>query len=206
MKTQEWKTVDKSTWGNGPWQDEPDKRQWKDEATGLPCLIVRGPSGALCGYVGVAEGHSHFGKDYDNAPVEVHGGLTFASKCADMSPAAYAKGLERVKTTAEEAKRHPKGDAAEWLKEWAPHLGTYEAWREQSEKANICHIPGPGEPDHVWWFGFDCAHYQDTTPASDARSRTYGGNYERDGVYRDVAYVTAECTSLAKQLAALQAA
>ena len=58
METIEYRTMDKSVWGPGPWQNEPDKRQWQDEATGLPCLIVRNSMGALCGYVGVSEGHA----------------------------------------------------------------------------------------------------------------------------------------------------
>ncbi len=73
--------VDKSEWLRGIWDDEPDKIQWPDKATGLPCLIVRGAVGALCGYVGVPKGHPWFGKDYDDVEVDVHGGLTFASPC-----------------------------------------------------------------------------------------------------------------------------
>lgn len=41
----------------GPWQQEPDKVQWVDEATGLPCLVVRAQDGHLCGYVGVDSEH-----------------------------------------------------------------------------------------------------------------------------------------------------
>lgn len=82
MKTLEYRTVDKSTWGPGPWQIEPDKLQFTDAATGLPCLIVRNHSGALCGYVGVVEGHPWFGKDYDDIDATVHGGLSFADLCA----------------------------------------------------------------------------------------------------------------------------
>lgn len=84
MQTREWRSADdKSGWGAGPWQDEPDKLQWTDEATGLPCLIKRNTqvTGALCGYVGVSEGHQDFAKGYDDVPVEVHGGLTFADFC-----------------------------------------------------------------------------------------------------------------------------
>lgn len=100
MQTIEYRTVDKSTWGRGPWADEPDKIQYQDEATGLPCLIVRSPVGALCGYVGVPEGHPWFGIAYnertDRAPetddhdwsaerpesvIDVHGGLTFSGFC-----------------------------------------------------------------------------------------------------------------------------
>ncbi len=29
---------------------------------------------------------------------------------------------------------------------------------------HICHEPAPGEPEHVWWLGFDCLHYRDTSP------------------------------------------
>lgn len=59
MKAREWYDVyDKSGWGDGPWQKEPDKAQWLDEATRLPCLAVRNNvSGTLCGYVGVPPGH-----------------------------------------------------------------------------------------------------------------------------------------------------
>lgn len=85
METKEWKTLkqfaDKPKWGPGDWLTEPDKLQWFDEKSGLPCLIVRGPSGALCGYVGVGEKHPYFKKDYNDVPVEVHGGLTFADHC-----------------------------------------------------------------------------------------------------------------------------
>jgi hypothetical protein len=83
MQTKEWRFIDKAGWGEGPWQDEPDKVQWQDEATGLPCLIRRnGASGALCGYVGVPEGHPWFGRDYsDLLSIEVHGGLTYSDLC-----------------------------------------------------------------------------------------------------------------------------
>lgn len=59
MQYREWRFVDKSTWGPGPWADEPDKVQWQDETTGLPCMVRRGSPeiGVWCGYVGVAEGH-----------------------------------------------------------------------------------------------------------------------------------------------------
>lgn len=67
MENKTWHSIPKETkesWGQGPWVSEPDKVQWLDEASGLPCLIVRGPMGALCGYVGVPEGHPFFKKKY----------------------------------------------------------------------------------------------------------------------------------------------
>lgn len=88
METIEYRnpTVDKSTWGSGPWQDEPDKKQWLDARTGLPCLIVRNihGSGALCGYVGVPRTHPLYEKGYDEADIEVHGGLTYADRCQEV--------------------------------------------------------------------------------------------------------------------------
>ena len=168
MKTVEYRSVDKSGWGDGPWQQEPDKVQWQDEATGLPCLIVRNLSGALCGYVGVAEGHPWFGIGYSDridrveteerdwsAPtpdglIEVHGGLTFSGLCNPSAP----------------------------------------------EDRGICHKPAPGEPDHVWWFGFDCAHAWDLSPGRLTRFWS-----EPDEVYRDITYVRRQVVSLAGQLA-----
>ena len=79
MEAKEYRTIDKSAWGDGPWQDEPDKMQFTDNATGLPCLIVRVPfHGGLCGYVGVFEGNPNFGRDYNDVDADVHGGLTFS--------------------------------------------------------------------------------------------------------------------------------
>src|SRR5437588_8775903 len=144
----EYHTRDKAEWGDGPWLSEPDKAQWTDPATGLPCLAVRGQSGALCGYVGVTEGHPFFGVGYDadaTLPVnhrcdepycrpspehvlDVHGGVTFSEACDDGA-----------------------------------------------EDRAICHTPKPGESDHVWWIGFDCAHFYDFSPDYDRWVETYMG-------------------------------
>lgn len=148
-------TQDKTSWLRGPWDAEPDKAQWTDPATNLPCLIVRGPMGALCGYVGVSPDHPWFGRGYDDCQaasgdyVEVHGGLTYANHC-----------------------------------------------RPGPEDSAICHVPDEGQPDNIWWLGFDCSHSGDM----------YGMNlpellWDRDNPYRDFAYVQHECTQLAAQAA-----
>jgi hypothetical protein len=157
MEAREYRTVDKSGWAPGPWQSEPDKMQWTDEATGLPCLIVRGPFGALCGYVGVAEGHVAFAQHYERVGVDVHGGLTFADFCADTD----------------------------------------------DESRHICHTPAEGEPTHVWWLGFDCAHCDDLCPSD--RGRQVSGEFFRHRRYRDLAYVKSEIATLAAQLSKLTA-
>lgn len=92
MQTKEWTNIDKTEWERGEWDGEPDKVQWPDEATGLPCIAKRHPtSGHWCGYVGVPEGHSAFGKGFEDVTVkddegadaypDVHGGLTYADRC-----------------------------------------------------------------------------------------------------------------------------
>jgi hypothetical protein len=171
MKEMQWKFLDKTTWGEGPWNSEPDKVQWTDPATGLPCMIHRAKTtGSWCGYVGVGSGHPHYGiHDFSEIPVSVHGGITFADKC---DPG------------------------------FNPETGE-----------GICHIPEPGEPDDVYWFGFDCGHAFDLMPAMHATMREIGFVPTARGhitdslwnpeTYRDIDYVRSECTILASQLAVL---
>ena len=156
MKTKEYFTVDKTMWGLGAWTDEPDKIQYPDPDTGLPCLIVRNALGSLCGYVGVPEGHPCFGKNYDTEGtfgIEVHGGLTYAGPC------------------------DPSGD----------------------EAARICHTPAKGEPDHVWWLGYDCGHAWDISPSMES----HGFMSADDCTYKDVPFVKKNNALLAQQLKAM---
>lgn len=158
MRTKEYTTIDRTGWPSGPWDNEPDKVQWQDEKTGLPCLAVRNRlSGNWCGYVGLSDGHPWYGKDYNSPDVDVHGGLTFAGMCRPGN----------------------------------------------TEAVGICHVPGPGQPDHVWWFGFDCAHAWDYSPldVKMAEERGYPFTISHDASYRSLAYVRNECTKLASQLA-----
>lgn len=83
--------TDRAEWPAGPWDDEPDRDEWVDKTTGLPCIAQRGPVGAWCGYVGVDKTHSWHGVIYHQvAPgwthspetlVDVHGGLTYSDVC-----------------------------------------------------------------------------------------------------------------------------
>lgn len=141
----------KARFGPGPWQEEPDRAEF--EAYGLPCLIQRGPMGALCGYVAVPPGHRLHGESHaiweGEAPateLEVHGGLTYSAACEGL----------------------------------------------------ICHVPREGEPDNVWWLGFDCAHAGDVVPGLDYRLPHQ--LRRRGDVYRTIDYVRAQCEALAKQL------
>lgn len=59
----------------------------------------------------------------------------------------------------------------------------------------ICHVPKPGEPDAVWWFGFDCAHLGDHSPGL----RPFSGGTDGES-YKTHGYVMAETMRLAEQL------
>jgi hypothetical protein len=77
---------------------------------------------------------------------------------------------------------------------------TYSAGCDEGRQdRGICHVPAPGRPADVWWLGFDCAHFRDVRPADDAV-------LARDGAYRSIEYVRAECRKLARQLAAVKQA
>ncbi len=142
MEASDRPTIDKSTWGDGPWQQEPDR--WEGEHEGFPLLAVRQPNhGAWCGYVAVPPGHPWHGAEPD---ASVHGGVTYGAKCF--------------------------GD--------------------------ICHVPKPGEPDDVYWVGFDCVHAFDLAPAHEA-DLPQRLRMDNPSVYRTLDYVQAECRNLAEQ-------
>lgn len=219
METIENHTYDKAGWGEGPWQSEPDKRQWQDEATGLPCLIVRGPVGALCGYVGVPLEHPAYGLSCDGTPDKEHRAHLAAIRERMRIAFKEKNGIENHEAVCEALTTDwPEGPstvlgAGERIAEIDVHGGlTYAG----ACFGNICHVPGDGEPDNVWWFGFDCAHCMDLCPRMEMTRREMNQRmppppgmaaiFERareDDVYRDIAYVTAECASLAQQLVAI---
>ena len=74
--------IDKSAWGPGPWQDEPDRVDFVH--AGFACLANRRGDelGHWCGYVGVPKEHPAYGKQGEDVDVEVHGGVNYAHKCA----------------------------------------------------------------------------------------------------------------------------
>lgn len=147
------KAIDRSGWGAGPWEGEPDRCEWTTVA-GLPAIAQRVSHGAWCGYVAVPLGHPFHGRDGDSVDLEVHGGITYSQGCHGA----------------------------------------------------ICHEPELGEPDNVWWFGFDTVHYGDIAPGIDAIMRQARlaypdlGEAKEHGVYRTLEYVRGECESLATQL------
>lgn len=82
MKTWNYPNRDTRAWPAGQWDDEPDKMQWTDESTGFVCLMARNPIlGHWCGYVGLEPDHPWHGKDYDDVPASVHGGVNYGESC-----------------------------------------------------------------------------------------------------------------------------
>jgi hypothetical protein len=74
--------VDRRGWAPGPWDDEPDKVEWRDIATGAPCIAIRNLYlGFWCGYVAVPPGHPWHGLP----PDDVHPGtlreINFTGAC-----------------------------------------------------------------------------------------------------------------------------
>ena len=139
----------KSEWGPGPWQDEPDRHEWRYR--GLPCIARRNMGyGTWCGYVGVPPGHPWFGKG--DVDADAHGGITYAGSCDD--------------------------------------------------NPEVCHVPLPGEPDNVWWLGFDCGHGGiDVFPAMKALGITsvMSGQLGPE-TYKTLEYVQRQCEQLADQV------
>lgn len=83
LQEQTWKVFDRTDWPPGPWVDEPDKANWTDPATGLPCLAQRvAYTGIWCGYVGIPEGHP-FHSERGRGLV-VHGDVTYRGYSLDL--------------------------------------------------------------------------------------------------------------------------
>lgn len=84
---------------------------------------------------------------------------------------------------------------------------TGSCMEEAPEGYGVCHIPEPGRPDDVWWFGFDCGHAFDLSPGTLGWEIANGFLHRVDGLpedtYRDVAYVKTEVAHLARQLKAV---
>lgn len=192
-----------------PWESEPDQVEWASKS-GRRCLILRGPFGALCGYVGVLSGHPLFQKDYsrclepwihkEKTRKERRRAQRFEEKKARRedimkpgSPSAnFRKTMRGLKS------RYPKA-----YRKFEKHSGCY---RHTSPEGLLRAHGGITYSGHgfsvklmtprnrrVWWFGFDTAHYGDFVPKM-------ASELSRSGEYRDLEYVRKEVESLAEQL------
>ncbi len=185
--------IKKSQWGKGPWQDEPDKLQWVDEAAGLTCLILRGPVGALCGYVGVPETHPGYKIAYDGTTSMEH--EEWHQEC---------RKLMREKSPDFSKMNFPS------MPDSVPGIG--EAISNITVHGGLTFAGfWPDEVPGLWFFGFDCAHAFDLCPGIEATMKrinidegtTRREDHHFDDTYRTMEYVKVECTKLAAQLRAI---
>lgn len=194
MITEKFSDVDKSTWGPGAWQDEPDKAFWVDPETGLDCLVVRNPMGALCGYVGVKKDHPLHGVGYSEHVEKLKELLQ--TRSGDLNKLSI---FSLFVNAGEGGKSTP--DLA-----FEVHGGiTFSD--ECQPGGKICHPTDDNEK--VWWFGFDCGHHLDLMPKFHLDMKPireklgHDHNSEIYGTYKDFNYVKSEIESLAKQLKAV---
>jgi hypothetical protein len=81
---------------------------------------------------------------------------------------------------------------------------TYSDFCQKS--GHICHIPFPGEPDNVWWVGFDCSHAWDLVPQMQMIFKEHGRTFGKfsllgaENSYKDIDYVKNEIKDLCRQL------
>ena len=82
--------IDKSTWGPGPWQDEPDRVEW--EYAGFRCLVKRHPRfGNFCGYIALPAQHPW---RTENSAPRCHGGITFNGGPLEENDVNYWVGFD----------------------------------------------------------------------------------------------------------------
>lgn len=68
-------------------------------------------------------------------------------------------------------------------------------------EGSICHVPAPGEPEDVYWVGFDCAHAFDMSPGTTSMLRRLGHRerFTDFDSYKTIDYVRSEVRRLATQ-------
>ena len=176
------------------WETEPDREDFVHAE--LPCLILRGPMKAICGYVGVPPSHPAYNKGYGDIDVDVHGGLTFAHLGGHT--AIYKEPVVKPSLAPPD---YPMGspEMAQWMNETGQYLHdcrTVKSWE-----------PDPDDkwPAGFWWVGFDCAHGGDFVPGMDEPIGSRHPHPHRNEIYRNWAWVKAEVQRLAEQLAAMVA-
>jgi len=110
--------------------EEPDRVEF--EHAGFPCLLVRGPSGGWCGYVGLPPGHRYYEHHYDTPDVRVHGGLTYSHHCQGS--------ICHVVPEGEADHRWWLGFDCNHCGDWSP-IHNFAMWKELM-KEEFCQMPG----------------------------------------------------------------
>jgi hypothetical protein len=100
--------------------------EWTDEASGLLCCVLRGPVGALNGYVAINRTHPWFGRGYDDhLPLRCPKIETEGGSCYEHSP-SYLVGVHGGLTYAGEGvEGSSKGDDLWWFGFDCAHAGDF---------------------------------------------------------------------------------
>jgi len=158
------------------WEREPTDLRFTDDATGLPCAMIRHREmRTWCGYIGVLHTHPWHRLAYQtpvkapspliNRPVSIHelGAINVFCAAASAKP---EQGIWPIDVLVRCHGGITFSDVAYW---------------ENEDRAS-------------WWFGFDCSHGGDYIPALAAN---YG---LANGVYRDAEYVQHCCAKAAADI------
>ena len=185
MNELEYRTADKSQWFRGEWDNEPDKMQFTDEETSLPCLIVRNDGGALCGYVGVSDGHPFFAKHYNDCTLveakprgEKEGDDILEIEDGKIKKSKWMVEMNRNQLLCPKSNESYCEHTPDSLLNVHGGITFTGFCQENAEEKGICHKPSEGEPNHIWWLGFDCSHSGDLSPAYTSFPELYRGNYK----------------------------
>lgn len=157
---------------------------------GMKCVVTFSVSGHRCGYVGISKTHPLYGKDYDEH-------IDIKKEDVDKPVSGVFPLLGAILDDDERVRIEAYFNC---------HGGiTYANGGKDSKY--------PIESD-LWWFGFDCAHYEDGKDLKSAyklfpefreqitQTMAIENMYQIEGdVVRDLDYVTESCIELADQLA-----
>ena len=153
---------------------------------GLRCVVIALDRGHRCGYVGVDRNHPLYGKSYS----------------------------ENISVKESVINREFNGDKVGVINLFCSKFSdiknnTIELVLAFDVHGGITYSDGKDEYpviSNLWWFGFDCAHYNDAPDFSIMRDdlKDFERKYPNPGIVRTNEYVTKECMSLAEQLSAFK--
>lgn len=180
----EKKFADRSSWGSGPWDSEPDKLQWETRS-GLTGLLHRNSFGAWCGYVAIERNHPLFEVHYTQSTEVLRERMNErmeeeVGECPPFGVMIRAMFGGEMEPTPEIA--------------FNVHGGITFASESHIRKDDGSGIYLEDDDREVWFFGFDCSHAGDLSPGM----RKY--HLIGDEVYRDMAYAAEQVESLAEQI------
>lgn len=156
----------------GPWDSEPNRLHWIDQATGLKCAILRGTVHQLCGYVRVPRGHPMYPPPRcRRPPLRPPNG---------PGPHLMNKAFMRRATRDINGRR---------LSRLTVHGGV--SWATKFNRR---------EMKRGYWIGFDTGHLFDVVPDMVAVREALGFESRGMETYKDIAYVKSETERLAAQI------